>query len=123
MLIYNIFKSLLLFKLILLIRQEEKEDLINKRTLRQLSIPQPNFQSLDNFHPHHPGVEPNRYDQGGSIIDWNGSVKSWNPSYPHLQHQHQFHQPQQLHQPYYQPHQQLQQQTQIFQSYPMQHFQ
>ena len=116
MLIYNIFKSLLLFKLILLIRQEEKEDLINKRTLRQLSIPQPNFQSLDNFHPHHPGVEPNRYDQAGSIIDWNGSIKAWNPTYAHPQPQHQFHQA-------YHPHQQLQQQTQIFQSYPMQHFQ
>ena len=43
LLIYNIFKSFLLFKLILLIRQEEKAEFSAKKYSRQLSIPQPNF--------------------------------------------------------------------------------
>ena len=43
LLIYNIFKSFLLFKLILLIRQEEKVEFSAKKYSRQLSIPQPNF--------------------------------------------------------------------------------
>ena len=48
MLIYNIVKSCLLFKIIILIRKEEQIEKADRKYSRQVSIPQPNFQSFDN---------------------------------------------------------------------------